>query len=474
MVIGILLSILSLGMCVPAVVDAAIGHPDWQVFAVSAAVTLFIGLSLVLAFGVGGTRMNVRQAFIMTTLAWTVLTAFAALPFAFSELGLSLTDAFFESMSGITTTGSTVIVGLDNAPPGILLWRGLLQWLGGVGIIVMAIAILPMLRVGGMQLFQMESSETAEKALPRAYQIALGITGIYIVFTSLCAAAYWAAGMDGFEAIIHGMTTIATGGYSTSDASMGHFDSMTIDFIAVGGMVAGSLPFLLYLRALQGDFVPLAQDEQVRWFLAIAGSAALVASILLWVLQGLDPIQALRFGSFNVISVMTGTGYATSDYGLWGAFANPMFYFLMFIGGCAGSTSCGIKIFRFQVLFSAARTQFRHLVHPHGVFIPYYNRRRIPDEVITSVLSFFFVFGVCFALLSIALAMLGLDFITAVSSAATAIANVGPGLGPIVGPAGNFQTLPDMAKWLMSAGMLLGRLELFTVLILFTRHFWKS
>ncbi|CCQ72263.1 TrkH family potassium uptake protein [Magnetospira sp. QH-2] len=468
------MSILALGMCVPAVVDAALGHPDWQVFAVSAAVTLFVGISLVLAFGVGGTDMNVRQAFIMTTVAWTVLTTFAALPFAFCELELSITDAFFESMSGITTTGSTVIVGLDNAPPGILLWRGLLQWLGGVGIIVMAIAILPMLRVGGMQLFQMESADASEKAMPRAYQIALGITGIYILFTAACTVAYWGAGMDGFEAVIHAMTTIATGGYSTSDASMAHFDSMLIDFIAVGGMVAGSLPFLLYLKALQGDVVSLARDEQVRWFLAIGGAAVIIASILLWINQGLDPVQALRYGSFNVISIMTGTGYATTDYGLWGAFANPMFYFLMFVGGCAGSTSCGIKIFRFQVLFAAARTQFHHLVHPHGVFIPYYNRRPIPDEVITSVLSFFFVFGVCFALLSIALAMLGLDFITAVSSAATAIANVGPGLGPIVGPAGNFQTLPDAAKWLMSGGMLLGRLELFTILILFTRHFWKG
>ncbi len=474
MIIGILLSILALGMCIPAAVDAAADHPDWQVFAVSAGITLFMGITLALAFGGRGVRLNVRQSFIMTTLAWIVLTAFAAMPFAFSELDLSYTDAFFEAMSGITTTGSTVIVGLDGAPPGLLLWRGLLQWLGGVGIIVMAIGILPLLRVGGMQLFQMESADTPEKAMPKAYELALGIVVVYVVITVLWGIAYWGAGMDRFEAAIHAMTTIATGGFSTSDASIAHFDSAAVDLVAISGMIAGSLPFILYLKATQGDPGALLRDEQVHWFFGIAGAAVVLASVLLWLHQDSAPLQALRHGAFNVVSVMTGTGYATSDYGLWGAFANPLFYFLMFVGGCAGSTSCGIKIFRFQVLFAAARTQLRHLVQPHGVFIPYYNRRPIPDEVIVSVLSFFFVFGVCFGLLSIALAMLGLDFTTAVSSAATAIANVGPGLGPVVGPSGNFQPLPDAAKWLMSGGMLLGRLELFTILILFTRHFWRA
>lgn len=474
LVIGILLSALALGMVIPAVVDAFAGNPDWQIFAISSGVTLFVGGAMTLMSRAGGLRFSVRQAFLMTTLSWIVMTLFASIPFVFSELELSFTDAFFEAMSGVTTTGSTVITSLDTAPPGILLWRALLQWLGGIGIIVMAIAIFPMLRVGGMQLFRMESSDPSEKALPRAAQIASTIGLIYFGLTFICAAAYWLAGMSGFDAIAHSMTTIATGGFSTSDGSLGHFGSWTIDVIATVGMIVGSLPFILYLKTMQGSYGALWRDSQVQWFLTIVAIAVLSITAWLWLFSGLDPVQALRYGSFNVISIITGTGYATSDYSKWGSFAVPVFFFIMFIGGCAGSTTCGIKIFRFQVLYAAARTQLHHLLQPHGVFIPYYNRRPIPEEVIVSVLSFFFVFGVSFALLAMGLGMLGLDYLTAVSSAATAISNVGPALGPIVGPAGTFQPLPDAAKWLMSAGMLLGRLELFTVIILFSRSFWRG
>ncbi|MCP5366241.1 MAG: TrkH family potassium uptake protein [Hyphomicrobiales bacterium] len=474
LVVGILLSVLALGMVIPAAVDAFAGNRDWQVFGISAGVTLFVGVAMALTFRTAGARMSVRQAFVMTTISWVALVFFAALPFTFGELELSFTDAVFESMSGLTTTGSTVITGLDYAPPGLLLWRALLQWLGGIGIIVMAIAVLPMLRVGGMQLFRMESSDQSEKALPRAAQIAGAIGTIYLGLTIIWAGGYWLAGMSGLEAVVHAMTTIATGGFSTSDSSMGHFDSALIDYIATVGMVVGGLPFLLYLKAIQGDPRALLRDSQVQWFLGIVAAAVLTAAGFLWAENGYDPFQALRYGAFNIVSVITGTGYATSDYGLWGSFAVPMFFYLMFIGGCAGSTTCGIKIFRFQVLYAAARTQVRHLLQPHGVFIPYYNRRPIPEDVMISVLSFFFVFGVCFALLALGLGMLGLDYLTATSSAATALSNVGPALGPIVGPAGTFQPLPDTAKWLLCAGMLLGRLELFTVIVLFTRAFWRG
>ncbi|MCH6590813.1 MAG: TrkH family potassium uptake protein [Proteobacteria bacterium] len=474
LVVGILLTTLAVGMIIPAVVDAAAGHPEWQVFAASAGVTMFVGVSMALTSRAGGISFTVRQAFLMTTLSWLAITVFAALPFAFSALDLSFTDAFFEAMSGITTTGSTVITGLDSAPPGILLWRALLQWLGGIGIIVMAIAVMPMLRVGGMQLFRVEASEQSEKVMPRAAQIASAIGVIYLGLTVLWAGAYWMAGMSGFEAIVHSMTTIATGGFSTSDASLGHFASVSIDAIATAGMLVGGLPFLLYLRTVQGDFRVLFRDTQVRSFITIVAVVVVASAAWLWLDNGFDPLQALRYSAFNVASVITGTGYSTSDYGLWGSFAVPIFFFLMFIGGCAGSTTCGIKVFRFQVLYAAARTQIRHLLQPHGVFIPYYNRRPIPDDVIISVLSFFFVFGLSFALLAMGLGILGLDFLTAVSSAATAISNVGPGLGPVVGPAGTFQSLPDAAKWLLAAGMLLGRLELFTVIVLFTRSFWRG
>ncbi|MCH7833192.1 MAG: TrkH family potassium uptake protein, partial [Proteobacteria bacterium] len=405
---------------------------------------------------------------------WLTLTFFAALPFVYTQLGLSFTDAFFEAMSGITTTGSTVITGLDGLTTGILLWRSLLQWLGGIGIIVMAIAVLPILKVGGMQLFRMESSDQSEKALPRAAQVATAIGVIYLLLTVACAGAYWLAGMSGFESFAHAMTTIATGGFSTSDGSIGHFDSAWIDTIATVFMIIGALPFLLYLRTLQGNFRALFSDSQVQWFLSTVAVAVLMAAGWLWLENGVGPILALRLASFNIVSVITGTGYVTSDFSLWGSFALPIFFFIMFIGGCAGSTTCGIKIFRFQVLYAAARTQIHHLLQPHGVFIPYYNRRPISEEVIVSVLSFFFMWFLSFSLLALALGLLGLDFLTAFSAAATSIANVGPALGPIVGPSGTFQSLSDEAKWLLSGGMLLGRLELFTVIVLFSRSFWRG
>ena len=474
LVVGMLLATLAAGMLIPAAVDAYAGHPDWQVFAVSAGVTMFVGVAMSLSSRAGSTRLSLRQAFLLTTVSWILLAVFAAIPLAYSDLGLSYTDAFFEAMSGLTTTGSTVITGLDQAPPGILLWRALLQWLGGVGIIVMAIAVMPMLRVGGMQLFRMESSDRSEKALPRGTQIAAAISVIYLVLTAAWAGAYWLGGMSGFEAVVHSMTTIATGGFSTSDGSFGHFDSAVLDAIATAGMVMGSLPFLLYLKTVQGELKALGRDSQVQWFIAVVVAAVVLVAGWLWLDSGFEPLSALRYASFNVVSVITGTGYASTEYDTWGAFAVPIFFFIMFIGGCAGSTTCGIKIFRFQVLWAAARAQLHHLLQPHGVFIPYYNRRPISDEVIVSVLSFFYMYGICYALLALGLGMLGLDYLSAVSSAATAISNVGPALGSIVGPAGSFQPLPDTAKWLLSAGMLLGRLELFTVIVIFTRSFWRD
>ena len=472
-IIGILMVILALAMVLPAVVDAAVGNPDWAVFVTSAAVTLFVGVSMILTTRAGRAGFNLRQAFVMTTLAWLVIAVFGALPFLFSELNLSFTDAFFEAMSGVTTTGSTVIVGLDNAPPGILLWRSILQWLGGIGIIVMAVAIMPVLRVGGMQMFRVEAFET-DKVLPRAAEIAAGITIIYVALTVLCAATLMALGLSAFDAVAHAMTSIATGGFSTRDASIAYFDSVAVDYVISVAMVAGSVPFVLYLRAVRGNPLVLLRDSQVQWMLGILAGAILITVYWLMQSQGGDFIDALRYATFNVISVMTGTGYATADFNAWGGFAVALLFFLMFVGGCAGSTTCGIKIFRFQIVYAEAQTQMRRLMQPNGVFIPYYNRRPIPDRVAQSVMGFFFLYTLSFAVLALLLGLLGLDFITAVSGAATAISNVGPGLGEIIGPSGSFQSLPDAAKWLLSAGMILGRLELFTVLILFSPAFWRG
>jgi trk system potassium uptake protein TrkH len=409
----------------------------------------------------------------MTNLAWLVIALFGALPFRFSELDLSFTDSFFESMSGVTTTGSTIIVGLDHAPPGILLWRAILQWLGGVGIIVMAIAVLPILQVGGMQMFRVEAFDT-DKVMPRAAQIAAGISIVYVCLTGLAWILLWVLGMSGFEALAHAMTSIATGGFSTSDASIGHFNSAGVDWAMSLIMILGSLPFVLYLRIVRGDIRALFRDSQVRWLVVILGCSILGAAYWLWQQDIMNLPDALRYGAFNVISLMTGSGFSTADFGQWGGFVMALLFMLMFIGGCAGSTTCGVKIFRCQVLYATAKAQLRRLIQPNGVFFAYYNKKPISEQVAQSVMSFFFLFIAVYVLLAIGLGLTGLDFVTSLSGAATAIANVGPGLGEIIGPSGTFAPLPDEAKLLLCAGMLLGRLELFTVLILLAPAFWRG
>ena len=461
-------------MLVPAIVDLAVNEPNWVAFAASAGFTLFVGTSLTLVTWGRTENLSVKQAFILTTASWVALAAFAALPFALGSKDMDYTDAFFEAMSGLTTTGATVITDLDDAPRGLLLWRGLLQWLGGIGIIVMAIAVLPMLQIGGMQLFRMESSDTSDKILPRATQIAGSITVLYVTLTGLCTISYQIAGMTVFDALVHAMTTIATGGFSNYDGSIGHFDSASIDMVGAVFMLVGSMPFVLYLQAVRGNAAPLLEDSQVRFFL----SAVVVLIALAWTYElsqdTHDPAYALQLAIFNVISIVTGTGYATTGYDLWGPFALVFFFCIMFVGGCAGSTSCGIKIFRFQVVLQMLKVYLQRILYPHGVFVPRYNGRPLADHVTAAVLSFFFLFFICFIVVALILNMMGLDNLTAMSAAASAIANVGPGLGEIVGPQGHYQSLDPAAKWLLSFTMLVGRLEIFTVLVLFSPVFWRS
>ena len=472
--LGALIFLLGVAMLFPAFADMLANNPDWSVFITGLGLTTMVGLMLFLSNRGMGARLTMREAFLLTTLAWIILPAFAALPLAFSDLGLSFTDAYFEAMSGLTTTGSTVISGLDNAPPGILLWRAILQWLGGIGIIVMAVAILPILQIGGMQLFQLEGSDANEKILPRATQISGAISGLYVALTAICMIFLIFAGMQPFDALTHAMTTIATGGFSTSDGSVGHFDSYAVDFIIMFFMLIGSMPFVLYLQFLRGRPMALWRDEQVRAFLWAV--LALVGFVTLWLIIWKDftLLEAVRYGGFNSISIMTGTGYATTDYGTWGGFSVTLFFLIMFIGGCAGSTSCGIKIFRYQVLFKSMKAWINRVWQPHGVFVPRYNGRTISQDVAGSVMSFLVLFLFSLILLSLAVAATGVDWVTAFSGAGTAIANVGPGLGPVIGPSGTFGSLPDSAKWLLSFGMLLGRLELFTVFVLFSRAYWRA
>jgi trk/ktr system potassium uptake protein len=473
-VIGLLVAVLGATMLVPMLVDLADGNSHWQVFAISGFITALAGGAVALACANGAGRgLTIQQTFLLTSCVWLVLPVFGALPFWLGATEARFVDAFFEAMSGLTTTGSTVFSGLDDLPRGLLLWRGLMQWFGGIGIIVVAMVFLPILKVGGMQIFRTEAFDTLGKILPRAAEIAAKISWIYIGLTVACIAAYMAFGMSFFDAIVHSLTTISTGGFSTYDASFGTF-SGPAEYVASVFMILASLPFVRYVQLLAGTAKPLFRDTQVRDYLLLIGTLVLV--ITFYRLRVNDDLlePSIREALFNVTSIISGTGYASVDYQLWGSFPVVIFFLVGLVGGCAGSTCCSIKIFRYQLLIAAIRTQIKRIHSPNGVFTPRYGQMAVTEEVISSVMAFFMMFMLTLAVLSVALGMTGLDMVTSVSGAAAALANIGPGLGPEIGPAGNFSGLNDTAKWLLAIGMLVGRLELLAVYVLFTANFWRG
>ena len=472
-VIGLLVACLGASMLVPMMLDLASGNGHWPVFAQSAILTFVTGTLLALATKNGvGQGLTIQQTFLLTTLVWVALPLFGAIPFYVGATQANFVDAFFEAMSGMTTTGSTVLTGLNGLPDGLKLWRGLMQWFGGIGIIVVAMVFLPELRVGGMQIFRSEGFDTFGKILPRAGEIARNISVIYLGLTLACGLAYYAAGQSVLDASTHAMTTIATGGFANSDASFAAYEGAS-EYIASAFMMLAALPFVRYVQLLAGTAKPLFRDSQIQVFFAIA--ALLVACLTAWqYAQGLNPGEAsLRKALFNTVSILTGTGYASDDYTLWGSFSVALFFLMGLIGGCAGSTSCSIKVFRYQLLFASIKAQIRRIHSPHGIFQPRYQGRTVPEDVVSSVMTFFVLFLVSLGGLAVLLGMTGLDFITSVSGATAAIANIGPGLGDEIGPAGNFGGLNDTAKWLLCAGMLIGRLELLSVYVLFTVNFWR-
>ncbi len=482
LVLGVLIGALGVAMLVPMAADLSMDDPvlraEWRAFAVTSALCLIIGGGMFLTTTGSVQKITLQQSFLISALSWLVLVIFAAIPFYLGRYTLSPTDAFFESMSALTTTGATVIVGLDEAPFGLLLWRSILQWIGGIGIIIMAMAVMPLLSIGGMQLFKIESSDSSDKVFSHTSTLAAAITGLYLFFTALCYLFYWGFGLSSFDALNHAMTTIATGGFSTKDASFGYFLSDPnvkgpVDLVAAVFMLVGSLPFGLYLLTSRGQWGAIGRDAQARFFLTMVLA---FVSLITWRVMSFydgDVFESFRRAAFNVISIMTGTGYATTDYGLWGSFAFGFFFCIMFIGGCAGSTSCGMKVFRLQIVISALRLFGKRLAFPHGVFVASYNGRPLTPDIFISVLTFFFVYFATFATASVALTLFDLDPITALSAAGAAIANVGPGLGDVVGPSGNYKSLPDGAKWVLSIAMLFGRLEFFTLLILLSPSFWN-
>lgn len=473
-ILGLFLAALAVAMMIPALVDVSEGNKDWEAFAAAAGLTLFVGVALTMAFRTKTIALDLRLSFLLTALTWIVLSAFGALPFVFSSLRVGYADAYFETVSGFTTTGSTVLEGLDAMPPGILLWRGILQGIGGAGIIVMAIAILPFLRIGGMQLFRAESSDRSDKVLPRISTVATATMLVYAGLIVLCAFLFWLAGMSGFDAIIHSFATLSTGGFGNYDASIGKFGSPTIEWITTLFMFIGGCPLVLFILVARGQFRPLLVDSQVRTFLAIILAASAMIAVWLWLKRDYAVADAIRRSLFHVTSVITTTGFAAEDYGNWGGLPSVIFLLLMYVGGCTGSTAGAIKVFRFEIIARRLSNQVRQIVQPHGVFTIRYMGRAVSEDIPVSIMAFAVLYILCTMALTLALTAFGLDFVTALSGAVTAIGNVGPGLGEIIGPASNFKTLPDAAKWLLSFGMLLGRLELFTILVLFTPRLWRG
>ena len=469
--LGILQIILGASMFLPIIIQLIYSEIDSSFFGASI-ITIIFGTLFFLSNLDHDKKLNLQQAFLLTALSWLSIAIFGSLPFIFSNLNLSFTDSFFESMSGITTTGSTILSNLEITPKSILLWHAILQWLGGIGIIVMAITLMPIMNVGGMQLFKISSNDSSEKILPKSKEIALRLIYIYSSLTILCALTYWIFGMSIFDSLTHSMTTIATGGFSNYNESIGYFNSIPIEISSMLFIILGSLPFIVYIKFINGNKKIFTSDIQIRTFIKIILIAITILSIYLIFYDGTK--FNLRSIFFNVISILTGTGYVNAEFDGWGSFALVLFLALMFIGGCAGSTTCGIKIFRIQILYLFISNQLKKIIYPKGVFVMKYDKNVIDNKFISSIISFIYLYFVIFFILAALLSLTGLDFVTAISGAATSISNVGPGLGNIIGPNGNFSTLPDISKWILTLGMILGRLELFAILVLFLPSFWRN
>ena len=471
--LGMLQIILGIFMIIPIIIQYVYGEFDSS-FIIASIITLIFGILFVISNLDYDKKINLHQAFLLTSLSWITIAIFGALPIFFSKLNLSFTDAFFESMSGITTTGSTIIINLENAPKSILLWRALLQWLGGIGIIVMAITLMPIMNVGGMLLFKVLNTDSTNEILPSSKEISIKLIIIYVILTLLCGFSYKFFGMNIFDSLTHSMTTIATGGFSNYNESIGYFDNFKIESVAIFFIILGSIPFIAYIKFMSGNKKIFLSDSQIKTFIKLIILSIVILFCFLLIKDNNFSLSNIRSVSFNVISILTGTGYVTQGFDKWGSF--PLFYFLilMFIGGCAGSTTCGVKIFRIQILYKFIINQLKKVIYPRGIFIIKYENNTVNDKFLASIISFIFLYIIIFFVLTALLSLTGLDFVTSISGAATSISNVGPGLGSTIGPNGNFYQLPDVSKWILSTGMILGRLELFAILVLFLPSFWRS
>ncbi len=472
-IIGMLTAALGLTMLIPATVDGVCGNDNWHAFIEAAILTVASGGMLAIASHDSQNRtLTLRQSFVLTTLVWLTLPFFGALPFMIGAPHLGLTDAYFEAISGLTTTGTTAIAELDTLPPGVNLWRGLLQWLGGLGIIIVAMIFLPVMRVGGMQFFRSEGFDTLGKILPRAMDISTALIRIYVGLTVACALTYFMLGMTGFDAVMHALTTLSTGGFSNYDASFGAYKGAP-EYASSLFMALAAMPFIRFVQLMRGDPVPLWRDPQVRAFLRWMACAIGIIVLYRMIHQGAAFWPTLREVTFNVISTFTGTGYASEDVTTWGHLAFSVFIISGLIGGCTSSTACSIKVFRYLILREAIKVQIQRLYAPHRSLRVRYDGRPVDEGVVNSVVAFFSLFMLIFGLLIVALSLTGLDTETAMTSAWTAIANIGPAWGPEITANGSVADFPAASKWLMSGAMCLGRLELMSVLVLFLPRFWQ-
>ena len=464
---------LSLAMLVPMAVDLHSANSDWQVFFASSLVCGGVSAIVTLATRDTPPVLSRRLGFLVVNLIWFTFSIVGAVPLYFSSRGLSFVQAVFESVSAVTTTGSTVLAGLDRAPPGILLWRSMLQWFGGIGIVALGLFVMPFLRLGGVSFFKLESSDTGEKVFARIITFMQVFLIIYIGITLACATIYHVLGMSQFDALNHAMTTVATGGFSTHDASFGHFKSISLLWAATFFMTLCSLPFSILILFLVRRRAMALKDPQILVFLGYLLALAVALGIYHRMSNDISASEAIAHSFFNLASILSTTGYASEDYTLWGSFAVVIAFFATFMGGCSGSTAGGMKAYRFVVLFGTLRPAFASLVYPNSVRVVRYGSFTVDSEMQRAVMIFVMSYLALWAFGSLALGAIGYDILTSSSAVLTALSNVGPGIGPIVGPAGNFSSLSEPALVLLSALMIMGRLEIMTVLVLLLPTFWR-
>ena len=474
LVCGTVICAVGFFLFIPLITELIYKTESWQSYAVPILLYLIVGGSLVITNKNVDLKISLKEAFIITVLSWLLMTFLCAVPFLYTKVNLGLVDALFESMSGVTTTGATILINIEALPKGILIWRSFLQWLGGIGIVVIALFILPFLRIGGMQLFHLEGDDPYDKSLPKISSVIKKIFVIYSTLTIVLLFFYYIFGMNFFDSITHSFTTISTGGFSSYDDSFANFDNNKILVIAIVFMILGSLPFLVLVQTSHKNLFAVFKDHQIRvFFLVLVIAITMIFSFANIYLDG-NYFSKIIAVSFNTISIISGTGYISENFENWGNYASVLFLILMFIGGCAGSTTGGLKVFRFQILFKYINLHLKKMLKPHSISASRFNGKIISETTYESVMSFFFLYILTFFISALLLSFSGLDFLTCVSASASTISNVGPGLGPVIGPEGYYGTLDNYSKLVLIATMFLGRLELITILILLIPSFWKD